>query len=469
MGAFLSYSIISGLLLGAMYAMYRLTMASDNQPGYNRWVLMSIYVLSFAALPVAWLVKPLLQSTAAVAETAVAGDDAVISQIVNQAQEVAAGTPLWSKALLWIFMAGMAVMLLRTVLTWARIRRVIAAGEKRNCGGYTLVLTDDNSVAPFSWHRYMVMNRDDFAVAGNAITLHEARHIGCRHWIDLLVAQAVVIINWFNPAAWLMRDELMLVHEYQADNAVIDNDINPKEYQMLLIKKAVGAKFPSLANSLNHSKLKKRITMMYKSKSGAKSRLKVLALAPAALAAVLLTGITPVKAAISTIESSVAIDGKVSNNNADGEISAANFTRKIVNNHDGKTNVVLSLTVPGNTLSVSDARLKVASGTYTSNGMSTEMRDNVARIEATFQPVPNSDFNANSSITVTFNGSEVTLPLSQADIALSNDNANVAPEVYIDDKKATQAEMAALMPEDIADMVVDKSNGNNTIQITLRK
>ena len=264
MGAFLSYSIISGLLLAAMYAMYRLTMASDNQPGYNRWVLMSIYVLSFAALPVAWLVKPLLQSTAAVAETAVSGDDAIISQVVNQAQEMEAGTPLWSKVLLWIFMAGMAVMLLRTVLTWARIRRVIAAGEKRNCDGYTLVLTDDNSVAPFSWHRYMVMNRDDFAAAGSAITLHEARHIGCRHWIDLLVAQAVVIINWFNPAAWLMRDELMLVHEYQADNAVIDNDINPKEYQMLLIKKAVGAKFPSLANSLNHSKLKKSITMMYK-------------------------------------------------------------------------------------------------------------------------------------------------------------------------------------------------------------
>lgn len=87
--------------------------------------------------------------------------------------------------------------------------------------------------------------------------LSQLKHVRSRHWIDLLIAQAVCVVNWFNPAAWLMRDELMLVHEYQADMAVIDHGHDPQEYQMLLIKKAVGSRFPSLANSLNHSKLKK--------------------------------------------------------------------------------------------------------------------------------------------------------------------------------------------------------------------
>ena len=92
--------------------------------------------------------------------------------------------------------------------------------------------------------RYMVMNRADNAGDSDAIVVHELRHITCRHWIDLLVAQAVTIINWYNPAAWLMRSQLMLVHEYQADAAVINNSFNPKEYQMLLIKKGRWLEIP---------------------------------------------------------------------------------------------------------------------------------------------------------------------------------------------------------------------------------
>ncbi|MDE6317678.1 MAG: M56 family metallopeptidase [Muribaculaceae bacterium] len=469
MGAFLSYSIVSGLILLAMYAVYRFMMSGDNQHAYNRGVLIAIYLMSFLALPVASLVRPLLHRPTAVSATGVAGNSGgILDGAMSPISEMSDATPLWSRLLLWIFMAGMAVMIIKTAITWVRILRVISKGEKSRRGGYTLVLTDDASVAPFSWHRYMVMSRADYASNGAAITLHEARHISCRHWIDLLVAQIVTIINWFNPAAWLMRDALMLVHEYQADNAVIDNDINPKEYQMLLIKKAVGVKFPSLANSLNHSKLKKRITMMYKSKSSTRARFKVLALAPAAVVAILVAGISPVKAAISTIETSEAIGSKVSNNSADGEISAANFTRKIVNNHDGMTNVVLELSVPGGSLSVSDARLKVASGTYTSSGMSTQMHNNEARIEAKFQLVPRSDFEDNSSISLTVNGSEVTLPLSSADIALSNaDLESNIQVVYIDGKEATQEMMMAVAPEDIEKVTIEKDK--NTVYITLKK
>ena len=109
------------------------------------------------------------------------------------------------------------------------------------------------------------------------------------------MAQLVAVFQWYNPAAWLMREELKAVHEYQADSGVISSGVNPREYQMLLIKKAVGARFPSLANSLNHSKLKKRITMMYNPKTSASRRLRVLALAPAFAAAVLVTDISSLR------------------------------------------------------------------------------------------------------------------------------------------------------------------------------
>ncbi len=89
---------------------------------------------------------------------------------------------------------------------------------------------------------------------------------------------------WYNPASWLMRRELRNVHEYQADNSVLAGGADTRSYQMLLIEKAAGVRLQSLANSLDHSNLSKRITMMYKQNRRA-SRLRVLALLPALLVA----------------------------------------------------------------------------------------------------------------------------------------------------------------------------------------
>jgi beta-lactamase regulating signal transducer with metallopeptidase domain len=88
--------------------------------------------------------------------------------------------------------------------------------------------------------------------------------------------------QWFNPAAWLLRQELQNIHEYEADDTVLSQGINAKEYQLLIIKKAVGARLYSLANSLNHSSLKKRLTMMMKEKSHPWARLKYLYVLPLA-------------------------------------------------------------------------------------------------------------------------------------------------------------------------------------------
>ena len=274
MGAFLSYSIISGFLLLALYLAYRLLLARDNQHGFNRGVLLAIYAVSFTAYPVLQLISglkgvstPLMVATGAV-------------EVIGKA-EVADSTPVWGIILILAFIIGMAMVAIRTVITWMRLISVIRSGQKIEHNGYTLVVTDDERFAPFSWMRYVVISRKDYESDSSAIVTHELKHIACHHWVDLLIAQAGCIVNWFNPAAWLMRDELMLVHEYQADMAVIDRGHDTQEYQMLLIKKAVGARFPSLANSLNHSKLKKRITMMYKAKSGAGRKWKALALVPA--------------------------------------------------------------------------------------------------------------------------------------------------------------------------------------------
>lgn len=295
-----------------MFLVFRLTLATEKQHSYNRGVILSIYTIAFLALPMMHIIKGLFHKT-----NPMALPDLTVIATSAGASEYNA--PLWGTVLIWIYIIGMAVMAAKTVITFTNILKVIAGGEKIRKDGYTLALTNDESLSPFSWMRFVVMSRKDYEECGETITDHELRHIGLFHWIDLLVAQAVIIINWFNPAAWLMREDLMLIHEYQADMAVIDSGHNAKEYQMLLIKKAVGSRFPSLANSLNHSKLKKRITMMYQEKSGKGRRLKALALVPAIAVALAATSIPQVQAAMSTIANSATSVSKVTDNPANAQ------------------------------------------------------------------------------------------------------------------------------------------------------
>ena len=125
----------------------------------------------------------------------------------------------------------------------------------------------DHNIAPFSWMNYIVISREDLAENGHDIIIHELSHVKHYHSWDLLFIELVTIFQWYNPASWLTKRELQQVHEYAADESVLNVGVNAKEYQLLLIKKAVGQRLYSMTNSFNHSKLKKRITMMLKKKS----------------------------------------------------------------------------------------------------------------------------------------------------------------------------------------------------------
>ena len=119
------------------------------------------------------------------------------------------------------------------------------------------------------------------------ILAHEQAHIRACHSLDMWFAGCCAVLHWFNPAVWLLKQELQNVHEYEADESVIAHGVDAKHYQLLLIKKAVGAqRFTSMANSFDHSKLKKRITMMLKQKSNPWARLKFLYVLPLAAVAV---------------------------------------------------------------------------------------------------------------------------------------------------------------------------------------
>ena len=315
MGSWISYTLVSGLILLCLYLAYSLAMAGDNQPRFNRAVIMFCYLLA-AVLPLADL-SPGAGQDAGAGGMAEAGLP-VMAGIVIVDEE--ASVPLWTWILAGIYLAGVFMVTVMTVVAVVMLFRMTSAAEKIPYGKYMVAIIDDNSVAPFSWCRYIVMNRDDYCRYRDLILTHETAHLERYHRIDLLVARMFEIVMWYNPAAWLMTSSLRAVHEFEADRAVIDRIDNQRDYQMLLIKKAVGRSFPVLANSLNHSNLKKRITMMLNPVSCKSRRVRVLALVPAVAVALLSINLPFVARAIDSVS---AIDLSVTAGDKDGSISDA--------------------------------------------------------------------------------------------------------------------------------------------------
>ncbi|MDE6668677.1 MAG: M56 family metallopeptidase [Muribaculaceae bacterium] len=295
-----SYSLSSAVILCFGYIAYKWLLADERQHTFNRIALYCIYIMSLV-LPMMIDIFPHI--------TAASGKGGIEIGAVTGGfidSPVAYSSSAWIstiilRLLIMIYLAGIIVMTVYSLSAVMSLRRIISNGEKEQFGRWTLVITDRNEVAPFSWMSYIVISRKDYDSYTEAVICHELRHLELRHWMDMLLAQIVVILQWFNPAAWLMRDEFRNVHEYQADEAVIRSGADIKEYQMMLIKKAVGTRFQSLANSLRHSKLKKRVTMMYKKQSPRSRRFGAVALIPAMLLGAAVTQIPAVASALQRV------------------------------------------------------------------------------------------------------------------------------------------------------------------------
>lgn len=284
MGALLSYSLFAGIFLAAGYMAYKALLSSEKQPGLNRAALLGIYALSLLALPL---------MSIDVHRSVVAVQEIELLPVAGIAvQSAAPAAPLWPRVALAVYLAGAAAVALWTVVALVRLATLLRAGRHERREGYTIVALNTD-VVPFSFMHYIVMSETDAARADMVVT-HELAHLRCRHWLDLLLAQAVCVLLWYNPASWLMRRELRRAHEYQADSAVLRSGADMRQYQMLLIEKAAGVRLQSLANSLDHSNLSKRITMMYKQNNRAARRLRALALVPALLVAAAATQIPAV-------------------------------------------------------------------------------------------------------------------------------------------------------------------------------
>lgn len=302
-GIFLAYSLLASTLLIVVWAVYKCVLANTGCFRFNRILLLSCITLAFV-FPIfilnSFWVADIMENNIEIAFNPVE-----IAYIANTVSEQI--TPIWDY-IVTLFLIGVIVMILYFLVSLVRLALFILKGEHIKQDDCRIILHRHNSVAPFAWCGYIMMPRRDWYEFGQMIVCHEKAHIECRHWIDLLFMQAAIIITWYCPAIWLLRNELHTLHEYEADSRVLASGVKREEYQMFLIKKTVGARFATLSNCLNHSSLKKRITMMLSSKPTGKARVRAFVMVPAMALALIGLATPAVSAVINEVSAATPVE-----------------------------------------------------------------------------------------------------------------------------------------------------------------
>jgi len=297
MSAIFIYAIKSAICLALLYLPYTLLMRRDTFYSFNRIVLMGIMLL---ALVLPALDLPIFDNGIL---SGISGKGRAIIEIgMPQAvidgagQHVAQPNPVdvsqeWSvllvQMLLLIYIIGVAVCFVWKLISLIRLMRFIPAGSiwREQKDGVT-IYCHLGEVSPCSWMNKIVISEEDYN-NNPSVMLHEKAHCRKGHSWDTLLVSLVEVFMWFNPCIWMLDHSLQEVHEYEADDEVLRQGVTAKNYQMLLIEKAISTSSYTFANGFNHSLLKKRITMMMKKKSNKwLSGTKALYMLPVALVAV---------------------------------------------------------------------------------------------------------------------------------------------------------------------------------------
>ena len=218
---FLIYDLKVAVLVAVFYMFYRLLLSRETFHSVNRMVLLFTAIASFVLPLCVITIHHTVVVEAAPAAPAASIDFGGMMAVVEEPR-----MPFWQMAAIAAFFIGMVVTLAYTLISVLRVCLLIHRSEKHPQQDGTVVCVADGDVSPFSWMRYIVLSRSDYEVQNASILAHERGHIRRRHSLDLLLVDTLTALQWFNPAMWMLRQDLRAIHEYEADAAVLSQGIN---------------------------------------------------------------------------------------------------------------------------------------------------------------------------------------------------------------------------------------------------
>jgi len=328
------YLVLSAVCLALLYGVYRLALSRTTLHRFNRIMLLSIIGLS-AILPAIRISgigaigdSPLLHVPSFVGEDAFSGSKVDSPQLPAEWSEeafaeyvpledveapaeridvktsVATGVKIvemltqmdWITILTYLYLMGVAFFMVRLLIGIIRAETLCRLGGRRLPDGSKLLVCD-GQFQPTSWRHTIIISRSDYESDNSHMIIeHEQAHIHHRHSIDVMLAQMVCALQWFNPAAWALKRSLQEVHEYEADAAVLADGLNDRQYQLCLVQAALSGRIGYVTSNFADCSTKKRITMMKRSQSSPFACLRALIMLPVVLAIILLASACKPKA-----------------------------------------------------------------------------------------------------------------------------------------------------------------------------
>ena len=293
MAAFIVYAIRWAVTLTLLYSLYRLLLRRETFHRLNRAVLLMILLVS-PLLPLVPLHTDRPTAMDAVltriAGTRIEGplmslpSDENVDGNALTAQEDEATSGLWLRYCAYIYMIGIAVALATYVFRLLSLMRFI--GRSRRIAHPMVpsnihLMLDMKMTQPSSWMHWIFIGPIDLKQNAETVLLHELAHVRMGHSWDVMLSDLTCCLLWCLPFAWMLRQDLVDVHEFQADEAVLQGGVTLEDYEHLLVRKAVQTQVLPIMNTLRRGAVKKRFAMMYCSRSSRWSRLKLLCLVPA--------------------------------------------------------------------------------------------------------------------------------------------------------------------------------------------
>ena len=285
------YLIKINVALMLLYGFYRLTVSRDTFFGLRRLTLWLIYAV--ALMVPALNLEYWVRDTPTMASMANVYADTFYPVVVVKAQ---ASGITWMDMLLGIYWVGVAVLSLRLVWQLFSIIRLAVISRKQEVEGITVHLLRGEG-SPFSFFRWVFMYPSTLEGKQlHEVMVHECTHVSGLHSLDTLFSELFSIACWFNPFAWLMKQEVRMNLEYLADESVLSDGNARKSYQYHLLGLAYRQPKDSaqIANNFNLLPLKKRIKMMNKRRTSEIGKAKYLLFAPLAGALLMVSNIESV-------------------------------------------------------------------------------------------------------------------------------------------------------------------------------
>ena len=388
----------------------------------------------------------------------------------------------WAALLIAVYITGAATVLLSVAASVISLLKLVSRGRKiRRKDGTVLVLVD-SAVTPMSWMNYMIMPVEDSEAVSESIIVHERAHIRLHHSFDILFADLFTAMQWFNPAAWMMREDLRSIHEYEADEQVLKSGIDAKQYQLLLVKKAFGANGRSVSNNFNHGKLKKRIAMMLMKKSSAFKALKFLYVVPLVCLSLAVNARTVYKEPV-RVTGSYTLNGNISVNVAGDSSSVSSFMPENVKIYiDGKlvSNEEMQALDPEKISLVNVIRTGEESAIqiFTEDAEAADGAGKNLHIEILSTDGPEQRHEADSGSVLVISkidGGKVDISESgQASVWIAEERGlsfigEGSRDIYVDGKKVSEEDLENMSPDNVESVSVSKSESHATVEIVTKK